>query len=96
MVHRGLVLNSGWLEGGVGGDRGRIVHPWGRGAGHVGCRGDFTELGGRVLEGRLVLVALLLEQLQVLPQDVSHEDGGARTKIVLAQTAHFSAVHLKK
>ena len=68
--------------------------------GHRELRRGLAEAGGGVLEGGcgggLILVALLLEQLEVLPQDVADKDGRLAAEVVLGQSAHLLPVHLDK
>ena len=57
--------------------------------------GNLAELGRRILECGLLPIALGLEQLEVLPQDVTHKDGGTGAEVVLPQAAHLPAAHLE-
>ena len=85
----GLVV-SGGEAGGQG-----VVSLLRRGRGH-GVGAGLAEVAGRVLQGGLLPVHVLLEEDQVLPEDVSYKDWSPGTELLLAESAHFLASHLKQ
>jgi hypothetical protein len=57
--------------------------------------GNLAQLGRRIFERRLLAIALGLQKLEMLPENVANKDRGTSAKVVFSQAAHLLPVHLE-